>query len=248
MRPRNAALSSLIMAAVAWTCTAQAQPSAMGAATAATNVLSLSASASVEVTMDTLSVTLAATREGADASAVQSQLRQALEVALTEARRAARPQALEVQTGAFSLSPRYAAPTARSTQPSITGWVGRAELMIEGRDLPAVAQLVARLSTVSVARVSFGLSREAREQVEQETTRQAITRFRTQAEGYARQFGFSGYEIREVQVGLQEPPVMLARAPMMRAAAAPAAEEALPVEAGKTTVSSTVSGSVRMVR
>ena len=49
MRPRNAALSSLIMAAVAWTCTAQAQPSAMGAATAATNVLSLSASASVEV-------------------------------------------------------------------------------------------------------------------------------------------------------------------------------------------------------
>ena len=111
-----------------------------------------------------------------------------------------------------------------------------------------MAQLVARLPTVSVARVSFGLSREAREQVEQETTRQAITRFRTQAEGYARQFGFSGYEIREVQVGLQEPPVMLARAPMMRAAAAPVAEEPLPVEAGKTTVSSTVSGSVRMVR
>ena len=248
MRPRNAALSSFIIAAAAWTVTAQAQPSAMGVGPAATNVLSLSASASVEVTMDTLSVTLAATREGADASAVQSQLRQALEAALTEARKAARPQALEVQTGTFSLSPRYANPTGRSSQPSITGWIGRAELVIEGRDLPAVAQLMARLPTVSVARVSFGLSREAREQAEQETTRQAITRFRTQAEGYARQFGFSGYEIREVQVGLQEPPVMLARAPMMRAAAAPVAEEPLPVEAGKITVSSTVSGSVRMVR
>jgi hypothetical protein len=35
---------------------------------------------------------------------------------------------------------------------------------------------------------------------------------------------------------------------MMRAAAMPAAEEALPVEAGKTTVSSTVSGSVQMLR
>lgn len=100
---------------------------------------------------------------------------------------------------------------------------------------------------MSVARVAFGLSREAREQVEQETTRQAITRFRAQADSYARQFGFSGYQIREVQVGLQEPPVMLARAPMMRAASVPEGQESLPVEAGKTTVNSTVSGSVQMV-
>ena len=128
------------------------------------------------------------------------------------------------------------------------GGVGRAELVIEGRDLPAVAQLVGRLATMSVARVAFGLSREVREQVEQETTRQAITRFRTQADSYARQFGFSGYQIREVQVGLQEPPVMLARAPMMRAASMPEAQESLPVEAGKTSVNSTVSGSVQMVR
>ena len=248
MPSKSVALPALIMTVAAWTCAAHAQTSVTAAATAPANVLSLNASASVEVTMDTLSVTLAATREGADASVVQSQLRLALEAALAEARKAARPKALEVQTGAFSLSPRYANPSARSSQPSITGWVGRAELVIEGRDLPAVAQLVGRLPTMSVARVAFGLSREAREQVEQETTRQAITRFRTQADSYARQFGFSGYQIREVQIGLQEPPVMLARAPMMRAASMPAAEEALPVEAGKTTVSSTVSGSVQMVR
>jgi len=51
-----------------------------------------------------------------------------------------------------------------------------------------------------------------------------------------------------VQVGLQDAPVIMARAPMMRAAAAPSADESLPVEAGKTTVSVTVSGSVQMVR
>ncbi|MEI8267502.1 MAG: SIMPL domain-containing protein [Betaproteobacteria bacterium] len=248
MPPQSKALPAFIMAVAAWSCMAQAQPSAMAGATAPTNVLSLSASASVEVTMDTLSVTLAATREGPDAGVVQSQLRQALDAALAEARKAARPKALEVQTGAFSLNPRYASPSARSSQPSISGWVGRAELLIEGRDLPAVAQLVGRLATVSVARVAFGLSPEAREQLEQETTRQAITRFRTHADSYARQFGFSGYQIREVQVGLQEPPVMLARAPMLRAASMAEAQEPLPVEAGKTTVSSTVSGSVQMLR
>jgi predicted secreted protein len=35
---------------------------------------------------------------------------------------------------------------------------------------------------------------------------------------------------------------------MMRAAAAPAADEALPVEAGKTTVSVSVNGTVQLVR
>ena len=148
----------------------------------------------------------------------------------------------------FSLNPRYTNPTNRTAAPTIAGWSGRAELLIEGRDLPAVAQLVGRLTSLTVARVGFSLSREARERVEEEATQQAIARFRARAETYSRQFGFAGYQIREVQVGLQDAPVMMARAPMMRAAAAPSADESLPVEAGKTTVSVTVSGSVQMVR
>lgn len=212
------------------------------------NVMSLSASASLEVTLDTLAVTMAATREGADAGTVQSQLRQALDMALAEARKAARPKALEVQTGAFSLSPRYAPNTNRAGSPAIVGWIGRAELLIEGRDLTAVAQLAGRLPTMAVAQVRFALSREARELAEEETTQQAIARFRSRADQYARQFGFSGYQIREVQVGLQEPVVAVSRPPMLRATAMATVDEALPVEAGKTTVNSTVSGSVQMTR
>lgn len=198
--------------------------------------------------MDTLSVTLAVVREGQDAAVVQAQLRQVLDAALAEARKAAKPKALDVQTGMFALNPRYTNPANRSSAPTIAGWSGRAELLIEGRDLPAVAQLVGRLSTLNVARVGFSLSREARERVEEEATQQAIARFRSRAEAYSRQFGFGSYQIREVQVGLQDAPVMMARAPMMRATAAPASDESLPVEAGKTTVSVTVSGSVQMVR
>ena len=203
------------------------------------NVLTLSASASAEITMDLLSVTLSTTREAPEASAVQSQLKQALDAALAEARRVAKPGQLEVQTGNFSLYPRY------SAKGGITGWQGRAELLIEGRDTQAIAQLAGRIQTLTIGRVAYGLSREARERVESEVTAQAITRFRERALAHTQQFGFTAYTLREVQVGTQDPP-MFASAPPMRMRTAAAADEALPVEAGKATVTATVSGSVQM--
>ena len=50
----------------------------------AQGVLGLSASASVEVTKDLLSVTFSTSKEGADANAVQAQLKQALDAALAD--------------------------------------------------------------------------------------------------------------------------------------------------------------------
>jgi predicted secreted protein len=206
------------------------------------NVLSLAASASTEVTMDLLSVTLSTTREGPDASTVQTQLKQALDAALAEARRAAKPGQLDVQTGNFALYPRY------SAKGGITGWQGRAELLLEGRDTQAIAQLAGRIQTLSIGRVGYSLSREARERVDAEVTAQAINRFRERALAHAQQFGFSGYTLREVQVGSQDAPMFAAAPPMRMKAASMAADEALPVEAGKATVTSTVSGSVQMTR
>jgi predicted secreted protein len=206
------------------------------------NVLSLSASASAEVTMDLLSVTLSTTREGPDAGTVQSQLKQALDAALAEARRVAKPGQVDVQTGNFALYPRYAA------KGGITGWQGRAELLLEGRDTQAIAQLTGRIQTLTIGRVGYGLSREARERVEAEVTAQAITRFRERALAHAQQFGFAGYTLREVLVGSQDAPMFAAVPQMRMKSAALASDEALPVEAGKATVTSTVSGSVQMMK
>lgn len=225
---------------------------AIGGATAQTlppphNVASLAASASVEVANDWLAVVFSTTREGADAATVQSQLRQALDTALTEARKAARPGQLEVRTGAFSLYPRYAPvnPKTPAGQPGIAGWLGRTELIVEGRDTQAIAQLTGRIQTLSIARVGFSLSREAREKVEADVSAEAISRFRARADAVSRQFGFGGYTVREVNVSSNEPPGQMQ--PMIRAQAARVmADESLPVEAGKAVVSATVSGSVQM--
>ena len=218
---------------------------AAGAAGAAdlpppSGVVALSSSASAEVAKDTMSVTLSTTREGPDANAVQTGLKQALDAALVEAKRVAKPGQVDVQTGNFSLYPRY------SNKGVLSGWQGTAELIVEGRDMPAIGQLVGKISTLTIARVAYNLSREVREKSEGEVAAQAIARYRAKAAEYAKQFGYAGYTIREVNVNANEAPPG-GPIPMMRARAMSAqADEPLPVEAGKATVAVTVNGTVQL--
>jgi predicted secreted protein len=203
-------------------------------------VVNLTSSASIEVTKDLLTVSLTTTREGQDAGAVQSQLKQALDAALAEAKKVAKPGQLDVQTGNFALYPRY------SPKGGISGWQGNAELVVEGRDMQAIGQLTGRIATLTIGRVGYSLSRSLREKVEADASAQAIASYRAKAAEYAKQFGYSAYTLREVNVASGEP-VAYANAPMMRSRPMSAsAEEALPVEAGKGTVTVTVSGSVQM--
>jgi len=204
------------------------------------DALSLSASATVEVPRDTLTVRFGITKEGSDAGLVQSQLKQALDAALAEARKIAKPGAVEVQTGNFSLYPRYA------PKGGINGWQGSAELVVEGRDMAAIAQLTGRVSSMSIASVGYSLSREAREKQESDVVAQAIARYKAKAADYARQFGYGGYQIGEVSVSADSNMPQPMAAPMARFKSAAMADEALPVEAGKASVSATVSGTVLM--
>src|SRR5437763_15484833 len=148
-------------------------------------VLGLSANASIEVVKDLLSVTFSTSREGTDANAVQAQLKQALDAALGEANKAARPGQLDVHTGNFSLYPRYANPSS-SGRAAITGWQGSAELIVEGRDMAGIGQLAGRIGTMTIALVPERLSREASRQVEADIVAQAIAAYRAKAASYAK--------------------------------------------------------------
>lgn len=205
------------------------------------NVVGLQASATREVTKDLLSVTLNTTREGADAATVQSGLKQALDAALREAKKAAKPGEIDVSTGNFSIFPKY------TNKGVISGWSGTAELVVEGKDIPGIAQLTGRITTLSIARVQTGLSRESREKVENEVAAQAIAAYRAKAGEYAKQFGFTGFTLREVQVNANEfgGPV-----PMMMKASRGAADaaESLPVELGKGNVTVNVNGTVQLTK
>lgn len=206
------------------------------------NVLQLSASGTVQVQQDLLVLTLAATKEAADAAGVQTQLKQALDAALAEARRAAQPQQMDVRTGAFGMYPRY------GKDGKITGWQGRAELVLEGRDFPRITATAGKIQSMSISQIAFDLSREARAKVETEAQTQAIEAFKARASELARGFGFGGYTLREVAVNSNEmSPGPRPRMMAMEAKAASYASDApVPVEAGKAQVVVTVAGSVQL--
>ncbi len=203
------------------------------------NVLQLSASGTVDVQQDLLVMTLNTTREGTDATTVQNQLKVVLDAALAEARKTAAPGQMDVRTGNFSLYPRH------NRDGKISGWQGSAELVLEGRDFQRITSAAGKIPGLTLGNVGFGLSRERRALVEADAQKQAIERFKAKATELATGFGFAGYTLREVSVNANDPGFARPRMMAMEAKSA-ATDMPVPVEAGKSTVMVTVSGSVQL--
>ncbi len=207
---------------------------------AAQNMAQLSANAAVEVPQDLLSIVMTTTLTGPDSNAVQTQLKQALDAALAQARLGASPGLQDVRTGQFSLYPRY------GKDGKINGWQGSAELLLEGRDFARITASAGKIQTLTVGNVGFSLSREQRARTETEAQAQAIERFKARASEISRSFGFAGYALREVSVSANDQSYAPRPRAMAMQAKADMAESAVPVEAGKSTVSVTVSGTIQM--
>lgn len=202
--------------------------------------VSLSASATVQVPQDELTLTLSTQREGSSAPDVQNQLKAALDTALSVARRQAQSPLMEVSTGRFGLSPRH------DRNGKLVGWQGTAELILQGRDFVRISQTAAQLQTLSVASVVFGLSSQQRQDAQAQAQSQAIAQFQKNATDIAKGFGFAGYTLGEVHINANQPgPV---RPTMMAASMRSAADESspVPIEAGLSQVSVNVSGSVQL--
>ncbi|MDD5001454.1 MAG: SIMPL domain-containing protein [Thiomonas arsenitoxydans] len=201
--------------------------------------ITLSATASVPVPQDVLTLSLTTQREALDAQSVQTQLKAALEQALAQAKRSNLGPALEVHTGHFHVSPR----TDRNGK--VSGWAGSAELVLQGRDFARLGELAGQLTTLTVANASFALTEPQRQAAQSQAQSQAIALFLQRAQEAAKSFGYASFSLLEASLNANDfgggrPPLM---AMSTRAAAA---EAPLPLEAGVTTVSVTVSGSVQL--
>ena len=205
------------------------------------NVVQLSASAQQEAVQDWLTVVLTHRAQAADAATVQRQLQTALDNALRHVRPRVKEGELEVSSGGFSVQPRH------NREGQIVGWQGSAELLVQGRDIARIAATAGDTPGMALSQMHFSLSRQARQALEDGIRSEAIARFKATAQQVAKDFGFSGYTLREVAVseGGQE---YAMRPRMMMAADANAAVMSAPVpaEPGKTLVQVTVSGSVQL--
>ena len=204
------------------------------------NVAQLSSSGSVEVQQDLLSIALNTTASGADANAVQTQLKQALDAALAIARPAVLPGQLDLRTGNFSLYPRY------DKNGKINGWQGSTELVLDGRDFTRITTTAGKIQTLTMGNVSFALSREQRTRVEAEAQTIAIERFKAKALEVSKSFGFNSYTLREVSINANDQNFQPRPRVMAMQAKTSDAESAVSVEAGKSTVLVNVNGSVQM--
>ena len=204
------------------------------------NVVQLAASGSLEVQQDLLTVSMTAIREGSDATAIQAQLKAALDSALLEAKKTAQSGQLDVRTGNFSLYPRY------GRDGKITAWQGTTELVLEGRDFARISAAAGKIQTMTLGQVVFGLSREQRLKVEGDAQNQAIDRFKARAADIAKSFGFATYTLKEVAVNTGDQTYVPRPRMMAMEAKASTSDAPVPVEAGKATVTVTVSGSVQL--
>jgi predicted secreted protein len=204
------------------------------------NVASLQASGTIEVQQDMLMISMTTSKDGADAAVVQTQLKAALDAALTEAKKVAQPGQLDVRTGSFSMYPRYA------RDGKINGWQGNVALVLEGRDFARISATAGKITTLTMGQVSFALSLEARAKVEAEAQAQAIERFKAKATEISKNFGFGSYSIREVSVNANDQDVSPRGREQMMQAKTMAADAPVPVEAGRSNVVVNVSGSVQM--
>lgn len=200
--------------------------------------LSLQAQASSEVRQDTVTITLASELEGQDQADVARRLTEQLNKTLEAARG---DKVVEARNGAYRLWP------STDRDGKITAWRGRAEVLLESKDLPAAAALASRLSgQMPIANIDFSLSPEARAAEEERLLTEAADAFAGRAGAAAKAFGFSGYDIRNIDLGgsgtvsPKGPEMAMARAAFSADAAPPA------LEAGMATVTVSVQGEVAL--
>lgn len=207
------------------------------------NVVSIAASGELEVEQDWLTLTLSTSREGSDAAFVQNQLRQALDAALALAKASAEPRRLDVRTGQIGVFPRY------GNNGRITGWQGTVELVLEGRDFVRISSVAGKIQTMTISGSVFSLSREAQQKLESDAQSLAIDRFKAKAGEVAKGFGFSAYTLRELVVSTADqgarpvyPRAMAAQAKVSMSSA----DAAVPMEAGRSVVQVSVSGTIQL--
>ena len=112
--------------------------------------------------------------------------------------------------------------------------------------MAAIGQLAGRISSLTIARAGYDISRELRAKTEGDVSAQAIALFQSRAADYARQFGYASYSIREVSVNPVDAEPGRPMAAMAMKARGGASDDALPVEPGRGTITVNVSGSVQL--
>jgi predicted secreted protein len=196
---------------------------------------SLSAEASTQVAQDTVTITLAAELDGASQAKVAGQLSDTLGRAMKQV--SGHP-GVKASTGNVRVWP------VNDNHGRISGWHGRAEIVLKSTDFKAAAAQAAKAGDgMAIANLQFSVSRAARAKAEQALLAEASQAFRARAQALASAFGFASYSIRNIELG-GSGAMPYQPAPRMMAMAAASKAAPVPLEGTTETVTVSVHGSI----
>ena len=130
----------------------------------------------------------------------------------------------------------------------IARWRSRSEILVEGEDFRRMAEAIGKLQAImQLGAVDFSVSPAARAKAEEALTQTAISEFLRKAEQVAKGFKGTGFNVLEATVSADGgfiPP----RPMMMKSMAATEAVAAPDLQGGTSSVTVSVSGSIRISR
>lgn len=194
----------------------------------------LAAEASRAATNDLVQATVAAEASGPTPADLSRQINKAIADALKTAKGF---PAVKAQSGGTSTYPVYA------KNGRIESWRMRSDIALESGDTAALSELLGKLQTsLTVSNLNMTPSPETRRRTENEAMLDAIALFKARAKLLAETLG-KNYSIKELSVstGARFEPRMMREAKAMSAQAMP-----MPIEAGETQVTVSVSGKVEI--
>ncbi|MFZ4537457.1 SIMPL domain-containing protein [Propionivibrio sp.] len=204
-------------------------------ALAAPTIIELSSEASRPAINDLVRATVSAEATGTTLGELSKQVNSLIAEALKTAKAFPR---VKTQSGNTSTYPIY------SKGGKIESWRIRSELSLESGDTAALSELLGKLqSSLGVSNLVLQPSPETRKKAENEAMLDAIAAFKARAKVIADAFG-KPYRIKQLSVntsGNVVQPLFRATAKAMMADAAP-----MPMEAGESQISATVSGQIEL--
>ena len=203
---------------------------------AAPTIIELSAEASLPAANDMARATVSAEAAGTTPGELSRQVNGMIAEALKTAKSV---PGVKAQNSGTSTYPVYSSKGGK-----IESWRMRSELALESTNIAALSELLGKLqSSLAVSSLVLQPSPETRKKVENDAMLEALSAFKARAKVIADAMG-KPYRIKQITVntsGRFIQPMYRAAAKSMMADAAP-----MPVEAGETQVSATVSGQIEL--
>ncbi|GAA6152404.1 SIMPL domain-containing protein [Pseudoteredinibacter isoporae] len=204
------------------------------------NVVNISASAKTELANDLMEVTLSSFHQDDKSERAAGQVNRDMSWAIDLLKRSS---AVKYKTTGYNTYPNY------SRNNRITSWTSSQRVVIESADFDALGDVLTKLQErLKMESMRFTTKDDTRDSVQDDLTVKALSAFKHKAKLIQKAMEAKSYRIVNMSVDQQghyNPPVSYARAEMKSMSMSDVAPVAM--EAGESTISTQVRGSIQLV-